>query len=142
MGVIVILQLLDPSFATMTADPRGVHSRVMSPNTQLEVAGIMMTPQQALMTTMSRQQGLEGQGVIFCTACEGHFSWFQQNTAECCMGCGQIVHAHCMVEAYRGEVKLCKRCILQTDHMYELAIARECARLPRSVTDGVTGPNT
>ena len=126
----------------MIADPRGVHSRVMSPSSQLEVAGIMMTPQQALKTTMSRHQGLEGQGVIFCTACEGHFAWFQQNTAECCVGCGQIVHAHCMVEAYGRQVKLCKRCILQTDHMYELARARECARLQRSVTDGVTSPDT
>ena len=56
--VIVTLQLLDPSFATMIADPRGVHSRVMSPNSQLEVAGRMMAQQQALMTTMSRLQRL------------------------------------------------------------------------------------
>ena len=142
MSVIVIPQLLGPSFATMIADPRGVHSRVMSPNSQLEVAGRMMTQQQALMTTTSRHQRLGEQGVIFCTACEGHFAWYQQNTADSCVGCSQIVHAHCMVEAYRGQLRLCKKCILQTDHMYELARARECARLQRSVTDGVTGPNT
>ena len=32
-------------------------------------------------------------------------------------------------------MKLCKRCILQTDHMYELARTRECAHQQRNVTE-------
>ena len=111
---------LDPNFATMIADPLGVRSRVMSPNSQLEVTGRMMTQQQALMTTTSRHQRLGESEMIFCTACEGHIVWYQQNTAERCGGCSQIVHAHCMVEAYGGQVRFCKKCILQIDHMNEL----------------------
>ena len=74
--------------------------------------------------------------MICCTACEGHFAWYQQNATESCGGCSQIVYAHCMVEAYGGQVRLCKKCILQTNHMYELTRAREFGRLQSNVTEG------
>ena len=73
--------------------------------------------------------------MIFCTACESHIVWHHENTAEMCGGCSQIVHAHCMVEAYAGQVIVCRKCILQVDHMTELERRRAVDRLQRNVTE-------
>ena len=124
-----------PNFATMSVDPQSPHSRVMSPSSQVELTGRLVTQQQALMRVNPRQQRFGEAETALCTACDYQIVWHQENTAELCGGCNHLVHAHCMVDAYEGRLRICRRCIPYVDSLTEFERRRTIERLQRTLTE-------
>ena len=107
----------------------------MSPNSQVDQTGWLAIQQQAVLRASPRQRRSGEAETVYCAACENQIAWHQEYTVEWCGVCSQWVHGHCMVDAYEGRVRICRRCIPYIDRLTESERGQAIDRLQRALTE-------